>query len=338
MKGGTFELHHPWALALLALVPLVIWAMGRRRRGPVLRHPLALTLMPKRADRGLFSRLWPVPPVLYTLALALTAIALAQPRVRTSAPEDVSVQGIDIVIAFDVSTSMLAADFQPKDRITVAKEVIDNFIKSRTNDRVGLVVFAGEAYTQCPLTLDYSVLSNILKDVRCGVIEDGTAIGNALATSVNRLRDSDAKSKVIVLITDGGNNAGNIAPEQAAQMAKQLGIKVYSVLVGKGGKVPYPVGRDMFNEPSYQMVDIDVNPELLKEISATTGGKMYVATDKRSLEENFRDILDHLEKSKIVEGARYAQYQELFGLPLLPAVILACLGLLLQASFLRPFP
>ena len=171
MKGGNFEFHHPWALALLVLVPLVLWAMGRRRRGPVLRHPLALTLMPKRSTRGLFSRLWPVPPALYALALALTALALAQPRVRTSAPEDVSVQGIDIVIAFDVSTSMLAADFQPKDRITVAKEVIDNFIKSRTNDRVGLVVFAGEAYTQCPLTLDYSVLSNILKDVRCGVIE-----------------------------------------------------------------------------------------------------------------------------------------------------------------------
>jgi Ca-activated chloride channel family protein len=338
MKGGAFELHHPWALALLALVPLVFWSLRRRHGAPVLRHPLALALTPKLVDRGVLSRLWPAPPALYSLALALTAVALAQPRVRTSAPEDVSVQGIDIVIAFDISTSMLAADFQPKDRITVAKEVIDNFIKSRTNDRVGLVVFAGEAYTQCPLTLDYSVLSNILKDVRCGVIEDGTAIGNALATSVNRLRESDAKSKVVVLITDGGNNAGNIAPEQAAQMAKQLGIKVYTVLVGKGGKVPYPVGRDMFNEPSYQMVDIDVNPELLKDIANTTGGKMYVATDKRSLEENFKDILDHLEKSKIVEGARYAQYRELFGVPLLPAVVFGCLGLLLQATFLRPFP
>jgi Ca-activated chloride channel family protein len=279
-----------------------------------------------------------LPPICYTLAIALSAIALAQPRIRTSAAEDVSVQGIDIVLALDVSTSMLAADFQPKDRISVAKDVVANFIKSRTNDRVGLVVFAGEAYTQCPLTLDYSVVLNILKDVRCGVIEDGTAIGNALATAVNRLRESDAKSKVVVLITDGGNNAGNISPEQAAEVAKQFGIKVYTILVGKGGKVPYPVGRDMFNQPTYQMVDIDVNPDLLKQIAKTTGGEMYVATDKRSLEENFRDILGRLEKSKIIEGARYAQYDELFGLALVPGFFLGVLGLLLQVSLLRTFP
>jgi Ca-activated chloride channel family protein len=242
------------------------------------------------------------------------------------------------VIAFDVSTSMLAADFQPKDRITVAKDVVDSFIGSRTNDRVGLVVFAGEAYTQCPLTLDYQVLRQILKEVRCGVIEDGTAIGNALSTAVNRLRESDAKSKVVVLITDGGNNAGNIAPEQAAQIAKQFGIKVYTILVGKGGKVPYPVGKNIFNEPSYQMVDIDVNPELLKMISDTTGAKAYVATDKQSLENDFRDILGHLEKTKIIEGARYARYRELFREALLPALALAGLGLLLQATVLRSFP
>jgi Ca-activated chloride channel family protein len=300
-----------------------------------LRHPAALPLLP---DRGFRAKLAPVPPILYALSVAACALALAQPRVRTSAAEDVSVEGIDIVIAFDVSTSMLAADFQPKDRITVAKDVIDNFIASRTNDRVGLVVFAGEAYTQCPLTLDYQVLRQILKEVRCGVIEDGTAIGNALATAVNRLRESDAKTKVVVLITDGGNNAGNIAPEQAAQIAKQFGVKVYTILVGKGGKVPYPVGKNIFNEPSYQMVDIDVNPELLNLIADTTGGKSYVATDRQSLENNFRDILGRLEKTKIIEGARYARYRELFREALLPAVALAGLGLLLQATLLRSFP
>ena len=333
---GEIQLAHPWALVLLAAAPLLLWLqLARRRHGPVLRHPAALPLL---RNRGLRARLWPLPALCYAIGIALTAVALAQPRVRTSAAEDVSVEGIDIVIAFDISTSMLAADFQPKDRITVAKDVIDAFIKSRTNDRVGLVVFAGEAYTQCPLTLDYNVLRQILKDVRCGVIEDGTAIGNAIATATNRLRESDAKSKVILLITDGGNNAGNIAPEQAAQIAKQLGIKVYTILVGKGGKVPYPVGKNLFNEPSYQLVDIDVNPGLLKEIAKTTGGKMYVATDKKSLESSFRDVLDRLQKSKIIEGSRYARYTELFGSWLWPGFFFAALGLLLQATWLRTFP
>src|SRR5581483_3552182 len=314
---------------LLAIPPMLWLQLARVRRGPFMVHSSALGLLPQ-GSRGSLGRLWALPPLCYAAAIALSAVALAQPRIRTSAAEDVSVQGIDIVLALDVSTSMLAADFQPKDRISVAKEVVGNFIKSRTNDRVGLVVFAGEAYTQCPLTLDYTVLLNILKDVRCGVIEDGTAIGNALATAVNRLRESDAKSKVVVLITDGGNNAGNISPEQAAEVAKQFGIKVYTVLVGKGGKVPYPVGRDMFNEPAYHMVDIDVTPELRKQISKTTDGQMYVATEKKSLEENFRDILNRLEKSKIIEGARYAQYRELFASALVPAFVLGVLGLLLQ--------
>ncbi|MHB1844458.1 MAG: vWA domain-containing protein [Deltaproteobacteria bacterium] len=332
----TLELANPWALVLLCAAPLLGWLFYLRRgRGPALRHPAALPLL---RHRGSWARLWFVPPACFAAAIALCAVALARPRLRTSAAEDVSVEGIDIVIAFDISTSMLAADFQPKDRISVAKDVIDDFIKSRTNDRVGLVVFAGEAYTQCPLTLDYGILRQILKDVRCGVIEDGTAIGNALATSVNRLRESDAKSKVILLITDGGNNAGNIAPEQAAQIAKQYGIKVYTILVGKGGKVPYPVGKNLFGEPSYQMVDIDVNPELLKEIAKTTGGKMYVATDKASLQSSFRDVLDHLQKSKIIEGARFAQYKETYADWLMPGFLLAALGLLLQATALRPFP
>ncbi len=337
MTSGI-ELAHPWSLVWLAAIPPLLWLQfARVRRGPFLTHSAALMLLPPGARGGL-GRLVGLPVWLEVLALALATVALAQPRVRTSAAEDVSVQGIDIVLALDVSTSMLAADFQPKDRISVAKDVVGNFIKRRTNDRVGLVVFAGEAYTQCPLTLDYNVVLDILKEVRCGVIEDGTAIGNALATAVNRLRESDAKSKVIVLITDGGNNAGNIAPEQAAQVAKQFGIKVYSILVGKGGKVPYPVGKDMFNEPAYQMVDIDVNPELLRDIAKTTDGQMYVATDKATLEQHFKDILDKLEKSKLIEGARYAQYHELFALALLPALVAGALGLFLRLTLLRTAP
>ncbi len=332
----TVQLAHPWALLLLAAGPLVLrLQLVKGRHGAVLRHPAALPLLKRR---GFWAGATWLPAACYALAVTFAAVALAEPRVRTSAAEDVTVQGIDIVIAFDISTSMLAADFQPKDRISVAKDVIDDFIQSRTNDRVGLVVFAGEAYTQCPLTLDYAMLRRILADVRCGVIEDGTAIGNALATAVNRLRESDAKSKVILLITDGGNNAGNIAPEQAADIAKQYGIKVYTILVGKGGKVPYPVGKNLFGRPAYQMVDIDVNPDLLKQIAKTTGGKMYVATDKASLQNSFRDVLDRLQKSKIIEGARYARYRELFRAWLLPGVLLALLGLLLQATVLRPLP
>jgi len=290
--------QRPWALFSLAAVPLALWLLRRRRgRMPALVVP---SIAPALAVRpSIWSRLYWLPGVAVALALLLTSIGLAGPRLRTSHRADLGVEGIDIVVAFDLSTSMLAADFRPKDRISVAKEVLKNFIASRRNDRIGLVVFASEAYTECPLTLDYRVLQELLDQVKTGVIADGTAIGNALATAVNRLRESDAKSRVVILITDGDNNSGNISPQQAAQIARDEGIKVYTILIGRGGRVPYPTGTDLFGRTLYEQVEIDVNPQLLEGIAKTTGGAAYQATDRETLERGLAQVLDSLQKSKI---------------------------------------
>ena len=329
LPGLTFA--HPFALLALLAVPLLYWLLSRRRlAGPRLVLP---TTLPLRAlPTSTWARLWWLPGALGIAAVLLTALGLAGPRLRGSQKRDLSVEGIDIVVAFDLSTSMLAADFRPKDRITVAKEVLKNFIASRQNDRIGLVVFAADAYTQCPLTLDYSVLENLLDQVRTGVIADGTAIGNALATAVNRLRESDAKSRVIILITDGDNNAGNISPIQAAKVAKEMGIKVFTILIGKGGRVPYPVGTDLFGRTNYEQVEIDVNPELLQEIANTTGGAFYAATDRETLERGLSQVLGALQKSKMYETGGSTQYDEWYAKLFAPAALLALLGLVLRAT------
>jgi Ca-activated chloride channel family protein len=304
--------------------------LRRRIGGPRLVLPSSSPL--REVPRSPWARLWWLPGALALAAVALTAVGLAGPRLRGAQKRDLSVEGIDIVVAFDLSTSMLAADFRPKDRITVAKEVLKDFIRSRQNDRIGLVVFAADAYTQCPLTLDYRVLEDLLEQVRTGVITDGTAIGNALATAVNRLRESDAKSRVIILLTDGDNNAGNISPTQAATIAKELGIKVFTILIGKGGRVPYPTGTDLFGRTTYEQVEIDVNPELLQEIAKTTGGAFYAATDRESLASGLAQVLGALEKSKIYESGASGQYDELYASLLAPAVLLGALALLLRAT------
>jgi Ca-activated chloride channel family protein len=255
---------------------------------------------------------------------------------------------------------MNAVDFKPKDRISVAKEVLRKFIEGRTNDRIGLVVFAGEAYTQAPLTLDYHVLGNILDSVKTGLIEDGTAIGNALATAVNRLCEArqdetrpgeaplsasddkfckgGAKSKVIILITDGDNNAGNISPMEAAAIAKQFGVKVYAILVGKGGMVDFPSGPDFFGGQSFRKIEIAVNPELLKGIVKETGGTFYTATDRKTLESGLNDILDQLEKTKLFQSGGYENMSEEYVPYLFWALVLVLLELLLTATRLRSFP
>lgn len=337
MSFGVLTFAHPWALlGLLAAAGAAVLLQKRRRKLPRLVVPSSLgarTIAPSR-----WARLWWLPGVLLIAAIILTSIGLAGPRLRASRRQDLSVEGIDIVVAFDLSTSMLAADFRPKDRITVAKEVLKNFIESRQNDRIGLVVFAAEAYTQCPLTLDYKVLEELLDQVRTGVIVDGTAIGNALATAVNRLRESDAKSRVVILITDGDNNAGNISPLQAARIAQELGIKVYTILIGKGGRVPYPTGTDLFGRTTYEPVEIDVNPELLQQIAKATGGAYYPATDKESLESGLHAVLDSLEKSKIYEASGTTRYDEWYARFFLPAALLGLLGLALRSSRLQGAP
>ncbi|WP_242393393.1 vWA domain-containing protein [Anaeromyxobacter oryzisoli] len=337
MIPAPLHLAHPWALVLLAAIPLAIAAiLLERRRAPRLRHPRAATLA--RAGRGVVARVWWLPHALVVAALGLAAVALARPQARERRPEASQVEGIDIVIAFDLSTSMKAADFKPDNRLHVAKEVLKGFIGRRTSDRIGLVVFAGDAYTQAPLTLDYGILRALVDRLDFGVIEDGTAIGNALGTAVNRLRESDAKSKAIVLITDGENNSGQLAPLEAAEMARTLGIRVFPILVGKGGVVPYPIGADLFGQPVYQYREFPVNPGLLQRIAQVTGGVYANATDRETLEHGLQQVLDRMEKTRIFEATGTSRPVELFPRLLAPAFWLALAGLVLGATRWRAFP
>jgi len=338
-----FEFANPWALLLLLALPLIFFASrAGAKRAPRLPFPPLAALV--GGSGGTLARLRWIPTACLALAAGASVLALARPVADAPSSRDLSVEGIDIVVALDLSTSMTAVDFQPNDRITVAKEVLDDFISRRVNDRIGLVVFAGEAYTQCPLTLDHGVLREILAQVRIGVIQDGTAIGNAIATSLNRLRDSDAKSRVVILITDGDSNAGSISPNEAARLAKESGIQVYTILVGKqcddpkGCAVPFPAGTDIFGRQTYRNMQIAVNPELLEKIAEETGGAAYLATDRASLEGNLQDVLARLEKSRMVESRQLSSVTEIFDRFLLPALILGCLGVVLSATRFRRFP
>ncbi|AEI69038.1 vWA domain-containing protein [Corallococcus macrosporus] len=329
--------NNPEALWGLLLVPLLLWQAWRERRArATLRFSAAHVFA--RGGRGLRAYLLPLLPLLRVAAVTAAVLAIARPQVRDSRVRDLSVEGIDIVVALDLSTSMEAGDFRPQNRMHVAKEVLSEFIANRVNDRIGLVVFAGAAYTQAPLTLDYGVLKEVVKQLRTRVLEDGTAIGDALATSLNRLRDSEAKSRVVVLITDGDNNSGKISPMDAANMAQALRVPIYTILVGKGGKVPFPQGTDLFGNTVWRDTEIPINPELMQDIADRTGGEYYRATDPEQLREGLQKVLDSLERSKLMEGGASATYREEFHPFLLAAFGLAALELLLRASFLRVFP
>lgn len=337
MLPDGLQFQHPHALWLLALIPLLLWsAWEARRRRAVLKFPLAHVLA--RRGRGVRAAMVPLLPLIQSAAVLFLVVALARPQERGARIRDFTVEGIDIVIALDLSTSMEAADFRPSNRLHVAKEVLQEFISKRVNDRIGLVVFAGVAYTQAPLTLDYRVLQEVVNQLRTRVLEDGTAIGDALATSLNRLRDSEAESRVVVLITDGDNNSGRISPMDAAKMAEALGIPIYTILVGKGGKVPFPSGQDLFGNAVYSMVELPVNPELLEDISRLTGGEYYRATDRESLEQGLQRVLDRLEKSELLEGGAAANVREAFAPFLLMGLFFALLELLVRIGLLRIFP
>jgi Ca-activated chloride channel family protein len=263
------------------------------------------------------------------LAAALFAIAVAEPFVKGE-PDPRTSEGIDIALALDVSGSMRAADFRPNDRLFVAKDVIKKNVLTRVRDRVGLVVFAGEAFTQAPLTHDKALLASVLDGVRTGVIKDGTAIGDGLALALARLETSKAKSRVVILISDGDNNSGELAPETAMAMAKELGVKTFTILVGKGGRVPFPDGVDIFGAPRFVTVEMPVNPTLLKTIAKETGGTFFQATDKKSLETSLQSILEALDKSQL-EGAPPVRRP----IPLGPLFALPGLLLLVVAAGLR---
>jgi Ca-activated chloride channel family protein len=329
--------HNPKAFWLLLGIPLLVaWTLFERRKRAVFRFSAADVFA--FHGRGWRAHLTELLPILRIAAVALAVVALARPQERDEKARDLSVEGIDIVLALDLSTSMEAGDFRPHNRVYVAKEVLTEFLDSRTNDRIGLVVFAGVAYTQSPLTLDYAVLKELVKQLRTRVLEDGTAIGDALAISLNRLRDSDAKSRVVVLITDGDNNAGRVSPLDAAAMAKAFKIPVFTILVGKGGRVPFPAGQDLFGNTAWREMDIPVNPGLLQEISKMTGGEYYRATDRAELKGGLEKVLNAMERSKILEGGAMTNYRERFQEFLVWAFALASLELLLRATFLRIFP
>jgi Ca-activated chloride channel family protein len=328
----------PWLLLLLVPIALSVAFLVWRR---VTHREPGLHFSSQRLVGGLPATIWInlrwLPETLRALALVSFAIALARPQMLGAAENEDS-EGIDIVLAIDTSASMKAADFQPNDRMFVAKKSIGELIKQRTNDRVGLVVFSGEAATWVPLTLDYSLLTQLLEEVETGMLPDGTAIGSAIATSTNRLRDSEAKSRVIVLLTDGDNNAGNVTPKKAAELAQKLGIKIYTILIGKGGAVPYPAGRDLFGRVMYREQVIPTNPALLEEIAKITGGAAYRATDKAELDEKLSAVLDELEKTRLEAAGPVAPREELFPYFVFAGLLLIAIEILLGTTRLWRYP
>lgn len=272
-----------------------------------------------------------LPAALRTAALVLVIICIARPR-SSSDVERINAEGIDITLAMDVSTSMLARDFKP-DRINAAKDIAIQFISQRPTDRMGIVVFAGESYTQCPLTTDRATLINLMKELETGLIEDGTAIGNGLATAVARMKDSEAKSKVVILLTDGVNNCGEISPQTAAALAQTYGIRVYTIGVGAKGTAPYPVMTAWGVE--VQNIEVEIDEPLLQEIASSTGGKYFRATDNTKLAEIYSEI-NEMEKTRTSIDS-FPVYKDLYtGYAL--AALLCLLAELIVRLLLRRMP
>jgi Ca-activated chloride channel homolog len=290
----------PWLLLLLLLLPL--WWLRRRRGGAAVAYSDVSIPAAAVADSSIVL----LPPIFRALALAAFIVAAAGPRLGGDTVE-VKKEGISIVIALDVSSSMLAEDFAPANRLEVAKRQAIGFVRGREADRIGLVAFAGEALTQVPITLDYPVIEQAIMDLRIGSLEDGTAIGSGLATAVNRLRRAPGKSKVVLLLTDGENNKGLIDPRTASATAAAFGVKVYTIGVGTEGEAPIPTGRGLGGF-RYEVLPVRIDEVLLKEIAQQTGGRYFRAKDSEALSRIFRQI-DELEKTP-VQVTRYARYDE----------------------------
>lgn len=329
-EGLTFKNPELFYL-LLVVLPMAAWYIFRQKRSTAsiqVSSTASVFKAPKTIRHYLRHSIF----VCQMIALSFFVVVLARPQ-SSSSWENVTTEGIDIIIALDISSSMLARDFSP-DRLEAAKNVAMEFISGREHDRMGLVVFAGEAFTQCPLTTDRAVLLNLFKDITSGLIEDGTAIGNGLATGVSRLKDSEAISRVVILLTDGENNRGEVAPMTAAEIAKTFGIRVYTVGVGSVGTAPYPVQTPFGIE--LRDMEVKIDEELLTQIANITGGKYFRATSNRKLEEIYKEI-DALEKSKI-DVQQFSRKSEEF----LPFAILGALfliaGLFLRTTIFRNIP
>lgn len=341
-QGWDLQLKFPWALLALpgALLVYVCSRLLWRRAGAVPGEALTRLKVSQGAalrgvPRTLSARLIHLPGALRVAAIVLVGVALARPQ-RVDAPDALELSGIDIVMSIDLSGSMRAADLQPT-RLEAAKEVVGEFIQRRRSDRMGLVVFGREAFTVVPPTLDYTVLQRMVSALSLDLIDgSGTAIGDGLGTALNRLRHSDARSKVVVLLTDGANNAGHVDPREAAQLATALRVKVYTILVGTAEEAPVQQGVDLAGRPVYATARFPVDPQLLQDIATTTGGQFFRAVDRAGLAQSFHTILDHLERSKIADaGARYA---ELYSWLVVAALALLALEVLLSSTRLRRFP
>ena len=316
---------------LLAIPALCVWYYFRQqtKESDVRFSSLVpfKEIAPTRKERARH-----LPFILRLIALTLLILALGRPR-STSHGENVYSEGIDIVLAIDISSSMLAEDFQPN-RIEAAKNVAQDFITGRTNDRIALVIFSSTGFTQCPLTVDYGVLRNLIKPIKCGMIEDGTAIGLGLANAVNRHKDSKAKSKVIILLTDGVNNRGEIDPITAAQIAASYGVRVYTVGVGTIGEAPYPAPTPFGIR--YQMIPVDLDEKSLSQIAELTDGKYFRATDNTTLKKIYKEI-DRLEKTR-VEVRSYRRFTELFYSYVGLALFFLIVDLAVSNTWLRKLP
>lgn len=326
----------PWILILLVLLPGLVYWIKKRRDSAAIK--LSSGELIKNFKPGFKVFLANNLFYLRIIALALIIMALARPSEPLEQTKIYS-EGVDIVLAVDASGSMLAEDFKinarRKNRLEVVKKVVEDFIRNRESDRIAMVAFAGRAYTVCPLTLDYDWLIKNLKRVEIGTIEDGTAVGSAISSSLNRLKDTKAKSKIIILLTDGMNNAGKISPLTAADAAKALGIKIYTIGAGSKGLVPFPA-QDFWGRKVYQNVKIDIDEETLKKIAEETKAKYYRATDTESLREIYKEI-DALEKTEFEEKA-YLRYKELFSGFLISGLIFLILEFILSNTILRKMP
>lgn len=324
---------NPEAFFLLLLVPILgFWYYLKRKERFV-----NLKLSSLKALDGVVSwrgQLRKLLPILRALAFISLVIALARPQ-EVLKEEEVTAEGIDILLVMDLSSSMLAQDFKP-DRLEVSKRVAAEFVDKREYDRIGLAVFAGEAFTQCPLTTDHRVLKEFLASLECGILRDGTAIGDGLATAINRLKESDAKSKTVILLTDGDNNAGYVNPMMASEIAREFNVKVYTVGVGSRGKAPAPVSRSADGRYIFGMAPVKIDEDLLKQIASETGGRYFRATNAQSLEQIYAEI-DRQEKTKI-EVTTIKRYSEEFYRFALFGILFLLLELILRYTILRTIP
>lgn len=317
---------------LLLLIPLVAWYIYKLRKSQASLQVSSAEAFEAPGTTSWRVYLRHVPFVLRMVAIAVLIVVLARPQ-STNSWQNSTTEGIDIVMAIDISTSMLAEDLKPN-RLEAAKDVAASFINGRPNDNIGLVVFAAESFTQCPLTTDHGVLLNLFKDIQPGIIQDGTAIGVGLANAVSRIKDSQAKSKVIILLTDGVNNTGQVAPVTAAEIAKTFGIRVYTIGVGTQGEAPYPIPTAFGVQ--YQNIPVEIDEQVLKQIASTTGGQYFRATDNASLKEIYSEI-DQMEKTKI-SVQEFSKKQEEYKNWALLAFVLLLVEVLLRNTVLRNIP